>query len=77
MDSGCFCLEVVGGDPGSCYLQHHPLPVTNISASRKGMFLDPQVKCFPPLLLQVAEPVFLNVYKAPESIPRNGFRQPM
>ncbi len=34
MDSGCFCLKVVGGDPGSCYLQHHPLPVTNISVSR-------------------------------------------
>ncbi len=24
-----------------------------------------------------AEPVFLNVYGAPESIPRNEFRQPM
>ncbi len=26
---------------------------------------------------QKAEPVFLNVNGAPESIPRNGFRQPM
>ncbi len=24
-----------------------------------------------------SEPVFLNVYGAPESIPRNEFRQPM
>ncbi len=24
-----------------------------------------------------AEPVFLNVYGAPESIPKNEFRQPM
>jgi hypothetical protein len=26
---------------------------------------------------QCAEPVFLNVYGAPELIPRNEFRQPM
>jgi hypothetical protein len=29
-----FLSEGGGGDPGSCYLQHHPLPVTNISVSR-------------------------------------------
>ncbi len=26
---------------------------------------------------KAAEPVFLNVYGAPESIPKNEFRQPM
>ncbi len=26
---------------------------------------------------ETSEPVFLNVYGAPESIPRNEFRQPM
>ncbi len=30
--------------------------------------------CIPP---QITEPVFLNVYVAQESIPRNEFRQPM
>jgi hypothetical protein len=28
-------------------------------------------------LRESTEPVFLNVYGAPELIPRNGFRQPM
>ncbi len=45
-----------------------------------------QQKTFPPLLLEPGslmdenhdpEPVFLNVYGAQESIPRNEFRQPM
>ncbi len=38
---------------------------------------SPPMTPYPPPLHTVSEPVFLNVYGAPELIPRNEFRQPM
>ncbi len=43
----------------------------------KLFWFGPQVGSYALSPLYCTEPVFLNVYGAPELIPRNEFRQPM
>jgi hypothetical protein len=65
------------------------LPTYSIECRRKSVFFIPLIVKYlrihelitePPFLYldkKHSEPVLLNVYEAPELIPRNEFRQPM
>jgi hypothetical protein len=48
-----------------------------IILERKFVNVQGDQESIPAYLAWRAEPVFLNVYEAQESIPRNEFRQPM
>jgi hypothetical protein len=55
----------------------------NVAQSKPGLIKEGRKNCreYATVIIELAgrrtEPVFLNVYGAPESIPRNEFRQPM
>jgi hypothetical protein len=62
---------------GSLFLNRSPEELGVGGHAQRALALVQRVLQLLNLLLQRPEPVFLNVYGARESIPRNEFRQPM